>query len=314
MDSALTQASNIIRSGGLVSFPTETVYGLGADALNPAAVARIFEVKQRPSFDPLIVHIAEALELVRLATRLPENIEAIVDAFWPGPLTIVVPKRSMVPDIVTSGLESVAVRWPAHPIAQELIRKARTPIAAPSANLFGKVSPTCAGHVAEQLGDEIDMILDGGRCAVGVESTIVSFMEHEPRLLRHGGYAQEDLESVMGPIADSQSNPLPQAPGMLEKHYAPRTPVVFMDRYSGAEDRLGVLCFEGLADPHNCAAVEVLSARGDLREAASNLFAAMRRIDKAAVDVILVERFPDRGLGRAMHDRQSRACNQFQTE
>lgn len=310
-NSPIEEAAQIINAGGLVSFPTETVYGLGADAFNPEAVARIFEVKQRPSFDPLIVHIAAERELEGLAECLPDNIAEIAARFWPGPLTIVVPKRSIVPDIVTSGLESVAVRWPAHPIAQELIRAAHTPIAAPSANLFGKVSPTCAEHVEEQLGGKIDMILDGGSCTVGVESSIVSFVGRKPKLLRHGGYSHEELESVMGPIAIAQSNPLPQAPGMLAKHYAPRTPVVFMDRYSGTGEKLGMLCFKGPAEAHNCAEIEILSCSGDLREAASNLFRALRKLDRSGVDVIIAERFPDQDLGRAINDRLSKACNSF---
>jgi L-threonylcarbamoyladenylate synthase len=308
---SIAKAATAIRAGHLVAFPTETVYGLGADAFNPSAVARIFEVKDRPFFDPLIVHIAALDELDMLAARLPDEIDRIRAAFWPGPLTLVLPKRATVPDIVTSGLPSVAVRWPAHPLAQQLIAHARTPVAAPSANLFGRISPTTAAHVRDQLGERVELIIDGGPCRVGVESTIISYMDGAPILLRHGGYAQEELERVMGPIATAQAGERPDAPGMLARHYAPRTPSAHRESWRGSVERQGLLSFRGGDDSGRFEAVEILSPRGDLREAATNLFSAMRRLDQSGLDIILMERLPDEGLGRAINDRIAKACASF---
>ncbi len=310
--SEIVRAAKEIRAGRLVAFPTETVYGLGADVFNSDAIARIFEVKQRPHFDPLIVHVATLNELRHLVRRVPAGLDEMIARFWPGPLTMVFPKKEVVPDIVTAGLDSVAVRWPSHPIALELIRLAGTPVAAPSANLFGKLSPTTANHVREQLGDSVDMILDGGRCGVGIESTIISFTGSHPILLRHGGYSREEIEEIVGPIECASSNDsAPNAPGMLKKHYAPHTPVAFCDGYEGDDGRVGILSFRGVSESRRYAAVEVLSADGDLREAAANLFTALRQLDKANLDMILVERVPDECLGRAINDRLERACAAF---
>src|SRR4030065_1370155 len=191
------QAAEIIRQGGIVAFPTETVYGLGADAFNPLAVARIFEVKRRPYFDPLIVHVANPADVKKLVKQIPSNAKKLIERFWPGPLTVVLLKKEYIPDIVTAGLPTLAIRMPSHPMALSLIRESNSPIAAPSATLFGYVSPTTAEHVREQLGDQVDLILDGGPCPVGVESTIVSFLEEKPRLLRPGGVSLEEIEFVI---------------------------------------------------------------------------------------------------------------------
>jgi len=307
----LSAAIERIRSGGVVAIPTETVYGLAADAFNPLAVARIFEIKKRPFFDPLIVHIADAAHIHRVATNIPGAAQKLMNEFWPGPLTLVLPKTTTVPDIVTSGLPTVAVRVPDHILARHLIKEAGTPLAAPSANLFGRVSPTTAQHVREQLGDSVDLILDGGPCRVGLESTIVSFDGPRPCVLRLGGLTVEEIERVAGPVNVQTIDPeKPQAPGNLPQHYAPRTPLVLGDRthFSAPGKRAGLLTLSN-SDAKAFAAVEVLSASGDLREAATKLYSAMRALDAAGVDIILAEPVPETGLGRAINDRLRRASS-----
>jgi L-threonylcarbamoyladenylate synthase len=308
----IRQAAEIIKTGGVVAFPTETVYGLGADAFDPIAVARIFEIKNRPSFDPLIVHVADLDEMSRLATVIPISAEKLIERFWPGPLTIVFLKKEEVPDIVTAGLPTVAIRMPRHPIALQLIREARRPIAAPSANPFGYVSPTTAEHVREQLGSRVDLILDGGPCEVGLESTILSFSEGRPRLLRPGGLPLEEIESVIGEVGTSPvEEEKPSSPGRLPRHYAPRTPIVIdgWKQNLGAyqNKKIGLLAFREVNVSFPFHHVEVLSPEGDLREAAANLFAAIRRLDVLTLDVILAEPVPETGLGRAIMDRLRRA-------
>ena len=309
---AVHRGAEIIRNGGVVAFPTETVYGLGADAFNPMATARVFEIKNRPSFDPLIVHIADLDEMSRLATVIPLSAEKLIKRFWPGPLTIVLPKKEEVPDIVTAGLPTVAIRMPRHPIALQLIREACRPIAAPSANPFGYVSPTTADHVREQLGDRVDLILDGGPCEVGLESTILSFSEGEPRLLRPGGLPLEEIESIIGRVdvgSTEEENPL--SPGRFPKHYAPRTPIVIEewkeDPETYQDKKVGLLAFQEAKASFPFHHAEWLSPRGDLREAAANLFAALRRLDALNLDLILAEAVPEVGLGRAIMDRLRRA-------
>jgi L-threonylcarbamoyladenylate synthase len=226
----IAEAAAIIRAGGLVAFPTETVYGLGADGLNPAAVARIFEAKERPSTDPLILHIAEPETLLQLVREAPPVALELARRFWPGPLTLVLPKQPGVPDIVTAGLATVAVRMPAHPVALALIRAARTPIAAPSANRFGRTSPTTARHVQDDLGDRIDLILDAGPTPIGVESTVLDLTRPVPTILRPGGLPREALEGLLGPVAVQThlaEGPMP-SPGLLPKHYAPRAPMILV--------------------------------------------------------------------------------------
>jgi L-threonylcarbamoyladenylate synthase len=314
------RAAHLLVRGGLVAFATETVYGLGADALNQRAVARIFEAKGRPRFDPLIVHVAERDWLVRLVRSVPENARRLIDRFWPGPLTLVLPKTDLVPDLVTAGLPTVGVRMPAHPSALDFLRQAGTPVAAPSANLFGQVSPTTAQHVADQLGSLIDYILDGGPCSVGLESTVLDLSGQFPTLLRPGGLSAEPMEEVIGPIqrADAGSDESrPQlAPGMLSTHYATRTPLVL----AGQEDRLpdaariGLLAFVPESPLDQFSSVEVLSRHGDLAEAAANLFAAMRRLDAQGLDVIVARPVPNIGLGRAINDRLLRAGRKIESE
>ena len=307
------QAAEIIKRGGIVAFPTETVYGLGADAFNPLAVARVFEVKQRPSFDPLIVHMANETDLERLVMEIPRDAKRLTEQFWPGPLTVVLYKREDVPDIVTSGLPTVAVRMPKHPMTLKLIELVGSPIVGPSANPFGYLSPTTAEHVRDQLGGQIDFILDGGPCEVGVESTILSFSEKKPRLLRPGGVPLEEIESIIGKVEISPIEDRPSAPGMLPKHYAPRTPIVLdwnvknLDRYE--DKNIGLLVLQEPKNNLKFHSVEVLSANGDLREAAANLFAAIRRLDVLNLDLIVAESIPEVGLGRAIMDRLRRATS-----
>jgi L-threonylcarbamoyladenylate synthase len=312
---AIRQAAEIIKKGGLVAFPTETVYGLGADAFNPIAVARVFEVKQRPYFDPLIVHVASDGDLGKLVTGIPSDAKRLIDRFWPGPLTVVLLKKEEVPDIVNAGLPTVAIRMPKHPVAMRLIEQAGCPIAAPSANPFGYLSPTRAEHVRDQLGDQIDFILDGGPCEVGVESTIISFFEKRPRLLRPGGVALEEIEAIIGSVeAKGLKKVKPSAPGMLPKHYAPRTPILLnwdeKDFDSHKDKKIGLLAFRGPRRSLEFAHIEVLSKKGDFREAAANLFSAIRRLDALNLDLILAESVPETGLGRAIMDRLRRASGE----
>ncbi len=312
---SIRRAGRIIKTGGLVAFPTETVYGLGCDAMNAEAAAKIFEAKQRPQFDPLIVHIADRKQLETLVEFVPPLAQQLMDHFWPGPLTLILQKQTAVPDLVTAGLSTVAVRMPNHPVAQRLIREAGTPIAAPSANLFGYVSPTTAQHVAAGLGSTVDLILDDGPCPIGVESTIVSLAGSQPELLRPGSITIEQLSAVIGAIRRSVSvNHKPIAPGQLSRHYATQTPLTILAS-AGARPilkdgaRTGLLIHSQPRDTDDrFAAVEVLSSTGDLREAARHLFAALRRLDSLGLDRIYAEPCQEEGLGGAIMDRLRRCA------
>jgi L-threonylcarbamoyladenylate synthase len=304
----IVRAAQVIREGNLVAFPTETVYGLGANALDAVAVAKIFELKGRPRFDPLIVHVARPDELQAFVDRVPQPALDLIAQFWPGPLSVVLPKRACVPDIVTAGLPSVAIRCPAHPVARRLIELAEVPIAAPSANIFCSVSPTTAQHVVDQFGDRLSNILDGGPCDVGVESTVVSFLEDQPVLLRPGGVTAEQIEAVIGPLrvlAGIASQPA--SPGQLPRHYAPSTPLGLSNDPPRRGLRVGLLTLGPPSSRAGFAAIEVLSERACLREAAANLFAAMRRLDALELDYILAHPVPETGLGHAIMDRLRRA-------
>ncbi|HKL39456.1 MAG TPA: L-threonylcarbamoyladenylate synthase [Cryomorphaceae bacterium] len=307
----IEKAAEILEKGGLVAIPTETVYGLAANALDPDAVLKIFEAKNRPSFDPLIIHISNFEQLNDLAQSFPLEAKELMHEFWPGPLTVVMPKKIIVPDLVTSGLGSVGIRMPAHPLALKLLSLLPFPLAAPSANPFGYISPTTAQHVADQLGNKVDYILDGGPSKVGVESTIVSFESEVPRILRWGGLDLEQIEPFLENFESSQqSSDNPVAPGMLSSHYAPRKRLILgnldeLIEIHGKKDS-SYLSFRKSYDMPG----ETLSESGDLSEAARNLFAAMRRLDAAEGNCILAERVPEKGLGRAINDRLKRAAHQ----
>jgi L-threonylcarbamoyladenylate synthase len=306
---AIKEAARIIRNGGLVAFPTETVYGLGADALNEQAVARIFEVKARPRIDPLIIHV-ENLNGAQRYGRMPEAAHHLAAKFWPGPLTLIVDKHPSVPYIVTAGLDTVAIRVPAHPAALALIREADCAIAAPSANPFGYVSPTDAHHVAEQLGDSIELILDGGPCSIGLESTILSLANQVPCIFRVGGTPIEELKSIIGKLDvlfDTYKEP--RAPGQLMRHYATHTPLEIADEAMEKlkpDERVGLLSLFRPENPQRYLVVEVLSPSGDFREAAAKLFRALRHLDSLKLDRIIARPVPEEGLGLAIMDRLRR--------
>ncbi len=307
-------AADVLRAGELCAIPTETVYGLGANALDEQAVARVFEAKNRPHFDPLIVHVISDEWLKRLVLDVPEAARRLAAAFWPGPLTLVLPKTELVPDLVTSGLPCVAIRMPAHPIARELLRLVDLPIAAPSANPFGQLSPTTAQHVADSLGDKIDLILDGGPATVGVESTVVNATTDDVEILRHGGITQEQIEAVLGRAVRSRTSHAGAAPspGMLLQHYAPTTSLVVTADWSALEvdrRRTGLLLLQADTAATDFAAIEVLTADGDLTTAAARFFAALRRLDHLDLDLLIAAPFPEEGLGRALNDRLTRAAH-----
>ncbi|MCX2743612.1 L-threonylcarbamoyladenylate synthase [Mangrovivirga sp. M17] len=309
----IQKAVNTLKKGGLVAIPTETVYGLAANAFDPEAVTGIFEAKQRPSFDPLIVH-TDTLEKVKsFTTHIPEKARILAEKFWPGPLTLVLEKQNIIPDIVSSGLTTVGVRMPNHPLTRELLSLIDFPVAAPSANPFGYISPTTAEHVAAQLSDKVDYILDGGECKVGIESTIIGFENDEPVILRLGGLSIDEIENVVGKVdvmPHSSSNP--KAPGMLKSHYAPKKKFYLgninelLKEHPGKE--VGVLTFKPMNTGHPY--YFALSENGDMHEAAANLFSLMRKLDNSPIEAIIAERVPDTGLGKAINDRLSRASAQ----
>lgn len=309
---ALAQAAALLRAGEVVAFPTETVYGLGADATDARAVAKVFAIKARPAFDPLIVHLADTAQLDGIAASVPEAARRLVARYWPGPLTVVLPKHARIPDIVTAGWPSVAVRVPDHPVALALIARADRPIAAPSANPFGYVSPTTAQHVVDQLGDAVRLVLDGGPCRIGLESTIVSFLESVPTLLRPGAIAYEALERELGCLREYRDAAVPTAPGQLPRHYAPVTPVIVVPDVSAVPltERSGsaLLTCTPVTDTAGFAAVEILSADGNLEVAGARLFAAIRSLDAAGYRCVFALAVPESGIGRAIMDRLRRAA------
>ncbi len=304
----IERAGQILSSGDLVAIPTETVYGLAGNALDPLAVSKIFEAKNRPFFDPLIVHIGDVSQLHQFTISVSEKAKRLMAEFWPGPLTLLFNKSTLIPDIVTSGLEKVAIRMPNHPMTLKLLKSLSFPLAAPSANPFGYVSPTEAAHVESHLGHVVPMILDGGPCGVGVESTIVDVGTFPVTILRLGGITVEQIEECLNEKVEIQiSSSKPSAPGMLESHYAPRKPMFWHGDTSMVDNdaRTGYLSFEGNLRGD---IVFELSSKGDLTEAAARLFQGMRWLDEQDIDRIEVKRLPELGLGRAMNDRLNRAC------
>ena len=305
---AIERAAELLRAGALVAFPTETVYGLGGDATNDAAVAAIFAAKGRPHFNPLIVHVPGLAEAAALAL-FDARARRTAERFWPGPLSLVLPRRpdSGLSLLASAGLDTVALRAPAHPVAQRLLRAAGRPIAAPSANRSGRISPTTAEHVAAELGDRAALILDGGPCTIGLESTVLDLTEARPALLRPGGVPVEALTEMFGNIAmPAQGETSPRSPGRLASHYAPSLPL----RLDATSARAGeaLLAFSPGDAPPGFAEVLFLSRSGDLVEAAANLFAMLRRLDRPEFSGIAVMPIPERGLGRAINDRLRRAA------
>jgi len=322
------KAITLLRAGEVVALPTETVYGLAADALNAEAVAKIFEAKERPRFDPLIVHLPDRDWLERIADLPAQDrpvILKLVETFWPGPFTIVLPKRAVIPEIVTAGLDTVAVRISAHPVLAEIIRAFGGPLAAPSANRFGQVSPTTAQHVFEELDGRIPLIIDSGPTTHGIESTIVAVRDGKIDILRRGPITQEELSTFGAKVDVVASSQKVSAPGQLPAHYAPNTPLHLIDTAKSFEpeenQRVALLAWTSRKGDFEIApavgnrrslkfvAVRQLSEQEDLREAAANLFRYLRELDALEVDLIVAERVPDHGLGAAIMDRLRRAAH-----
>jgi L-threonylcarbamoyladenylate synthase len=319
--SDIATAAEKIKSGGLVAFPTETVYGLGADALNPVACAKIFQAKNRPLVDPMIVHIADKQDLLRLSNEVYKITLDLVDAFWPGPLTLVLKKSQEIPLIVTAGLETVAVRMPDHPVALSLIRESQTPIAAPSANLFGRPSPTTAQHVYDDLNGRVDLILDAGKTSIGVESTILDLTQTPFRILRPGGVSLESLRTIVSDIEPYEGNKI-LSPGMFKRHYSPKAKLILIDGNGKTQvDRVrelaadfylqgypfGIMAKEENTGEYKDFKVKNLGAGDNLTECAANLFSVLREFDREGVSVILAEGVKEEGVGEAIMDRLRKA-------
>jgi len=311
----INKAIALLEAGELVAIPTETVYGLAGNALDTTAVTKIFVAKNRPHFDPLIVHVPSLQRAEQVVRSIPEKALILSNLFWPGPLTILLNKKQIIPDLVTAGLDTVGIRCPRHPLTLELLQKINFPLAAPSANPFGYVSPTRPEHVSEQLGDKISYILDGGPCPVGIESTIVGFEEDQTIVYRLGGLSLENIEDAIGSVSvQGHSLANPKAPGQLNSHYAPRKRLVlgtFPQLFKTyGQVQVGTLSFRTLFQEVEKRNQIVLSPSGNLEEAARNLFSGLRELDKMEVSVILAEEVPDIGIGKAINDRLRRAAAQ----
>lgn len=302
-------AANLLSKGEVVAIPTETVYGLAANALDRKAVIKIFDIKERPSFDPLIIHTDSPTKALLWVKEIPVPLQLLMDKFCPGPITFLLPKRDVIPDIVTSGLERVAIRFPSHTMTNALLEKLDYPLAAPSANPFGYISPTTAEHVDQQLGNKIPYILDGGDCCVGIESTIVGMEGDKVIIYRKGGMSIEMIEDVVGAVeVRSHSSSNPSSPGMLKSHYAPKAKVLVGEIAVLVEEhksrKIGILSF---STPYSKYPNIIMSETSDLQEAASCLFASLRALDAMDIDLIITEKVPEEGLGRAINDRLARA-------
>lgn len=303
-------AVNMLQAGELVAMPTETVYGLAGNALDSEAVLRIYEVKQRPSFNPLIIHLPDFSSIGKYVTDIPQDAILLARHFSPGPLSYLLTKSRIIPDLVTAGSDKVVVRIPSHPMALDLLSMLDFPLAAPSANIFGYVSPVSAEHVLEGLGGKIPYILDGGLCRVGLESTIVGFDDGKIIIHRIGGVTVEDIRKITGkePVVNL-SHKKPETPGQMKSHYAPSTKLIIGDVNElvavNEEKDIAVISF--MKEYHGVSNNFVLSPSGNLHEAASNLFSVLREIDKLGVDLIIAEKFPEQGIGSAINDRLSRA-------
>ena len=309
----LNKAKEVLEKNELIAIPTETVYGLAGNAFNETAIKKIFALKKRPFYNPLIVHIKSADYLQHIAKDIPEMAQKLANEFWPGPLTLVLKKQSHISDVVTAGKETVAIRVPNHPVALALLDKLDFPLAAPSANPFGSISPTNATHVFNYFNEELKVIVDGGECEKGLESTIIGFENNQPILYRHGSISVEDIEKITGKLnVATSNNTSPNAPGMLTRHYAPKTDTYLTNNvyelikcFKGK--KIGLLVFKDQLHNDSVAHQEILSKSGDFNEAAKNLYAAMHRLDQKNLDLIIAERLPDKDLGKTINDKLERA-------
>ncbi|WP_370000746.1 L-threonylcarbamoyladenylate synthase [Winogradskyella sp.] len=309
----ISKAVALLNAEEIVAIPTETVYGLAGNIYSEKAITSIFETKQRPFFNPLIVHIPSVDNLGEIVDYIPEKAKLLAETFWPGPLTLVLKKKNTIPLLITAGKDTVAVRVPNHPTTLKLLRQLDFPLAAPSANPFSSISPTTAEHVETYFKDKIKMVLDGGACASGIESTIVGFENDEPIIYRLGSTAIEDIEVIVGKIEIKNSKEIaPDAPGMLERHYAPKTKTLLTDNIINVvnehmDKRIGVITYRSKIENANIKEQVVLSKSGDLAESASKLYDALHQLDKMQLDIIIAEKFPDFGLGKSINDRLLRA-------
>ena len=317
----IEKAVALLKSEKLVAIPTETVYGLAGNIYSEKASTSIFETKQRPFFNPLIVHVRSIDYLNNIVETLPEKAKLLAEAFWPGPITLVLKKKDTIPDLITAGKDTVAVRIPNHPLTLKLLNQLDFPLAAPSANPFNRISPTKPKHVEDYFKNKIKMVLDGGPCENGIESTIIGFENDEPIIYRLGSTSIEDLEAVVGEIQiknssakpdRSQKEIAPEAPGMLERHYAPKTKTILTDNLQKSiekykSSRIGLLVYSDILNDDSVDFKLVLSEEKNLQEAASNLYDALHQLDRQNLDIIIAERLPDYGLGKSINDRLLRA-------
>jgi L-threonylcarbamoyladenylate synthase len=311
---SIEKAKAALEEGSVIAIPTETVYGLAANIFDEQAIRSIFEIKKRPLDNPLIVHLAGIDRLSEVVTEIPKAAQKLADQFWPGPLTLLLPKSEKIPDIVSAGLARVGVRVPDHAVTLDLLSKLDFPLAAPSANPFKRISPTTAAQVDAYFGDQLKVILDGGECKRGLESTIVGFENEEAIIYRLGSVTKEAIEACLGSNVElkNKKDSAPDSPGMLLKHYSPRTPMILSDKIEQSllthvDQKIGLLLFQHAIEGKTIECQIVLSERGNLEEAASKLYQAMQELDNAAVDLIVAERFPDHGLGATINDKLERA-------
>ena len=311
----IEKTAALLRAGEVIAIPTETVYGLAGNALNPEAIVNIFKIKNRPFFDPLICHFKDIDAIRPYVKSIPTKALLLANQFMPGPLTLLLEKHDSIPDLITNGSDLVAVRVPNHPMTRALLALLDFPLAAPSANPFGYISPTSAQHVADQLGDKIPYILDGGDCSLGIESTIVMFENEAPVILRLGALKIEEIENCIGKVGvRSYSSSNPQAPGQLEKHYSPHTKIVLSEDVNETissinnKENIAALLFSKYSEALDQSNQLLLSTSGNADEAAKNLFAFLRQLDGRGFDMIIAEVLPDQGLGRAINDRLRRAA------
>ena len=309
----ISKAVALLNQEKLVAIPTETVYGLAGNIFSEKAIDSIFKTKQRPLFNPLIVHIPSIDYLESIVARIPEKAKLLAEVFWPGPITLVLKKKEVIPDVITAGKDTVAVRIPNHPITLELLKQLDFPLAAPSANPFNRISPTSAEHVESYFKNDIKMVLDGGTCTSGIESTIIGFENDEPIIYRLGSTSIEDIENIVGSVEiKNKKNSVPNAPGMLARHYAPNTKTILVTDISDAIKQfqgknIGILAFENEIKNKAIKFQIVLSKTGNVSEAATNLYSALHQLDEQDLEIIIAERLPNHDIGKSINDRLQRA-------